>query len=303
MISLALPKGSSLEQRSLDLFKAAHLPLRRASEHSYRAKIDYDCPVQVVFYKPREIPQIVEQGLFDVGLTGADWIEESGAKVEVVRSFGYSKTTNRPWRIVLAVREDHPARTTAELAPGLRVATEYVSISRNYFARIGVPATIVASYGATEAKIPELADAVVDVVETGSSLKHNGLRIIETIRTCDAQLIVNPAAWLQPAKRERILGIARLLAAAHAGPAHTLLTVQVPMRHLAAVTAAMPDRSWRLGSGLGEERLIVLQGTARTDTVVHTIAALTSVGALHIVESAVSSVISLEDGEAGVSAQ
>jgi ATP phosphoribosyltransferase len=297
MISLALPKGSSLEQRTLDLFRAAHLPVRRQSEHSYRATIEYDGPMPAVFYKPREIPSVVEQGLFDLGLTGADWVEESGAKIEVVRSFGYSKATNRPWRVVLTVPEEHPARTVADLSPGLRVATEYVAISRDYFAHIGLPVTIVRSYGATEAKIPELADAVIDVVETGSSLRHNGLRILETIRTCDAQLIVNPTAWLHPAKRERILTIAHLLTAAHAGPAHTLLTVQVAPRHLAAVTAAMPDRSWRLGSGLGNEQVVVLQGTAPTDSVVRTIAALASGGALQIMESAVGSLMSLGDDD------
>jgi ATP phosphoribosyltransferase len=250
-----------------------------------------------VFYKPREIPSVVAQGLFDLGLTGADWIEETGAKVEVVRSFGYSKATNRPWRIVLTVPEQHPARTVADLTPGLRVATEYVAISRDYFAHVGLRATIVPSYGATEAKIPELADAAVDVVETGSSLRHNGLRILETIRTCDAQLIVNPTAWLHPDKRERVLAIARLLTAAHAGPTQTLLTVQVAPPHLAAVTAAMPDRSWRVGSGLGNEQVVVLQGTAPTDTVVRTIAALTSCGALHIMESAVVSLMSLTEAD------
>jgi ATP phosphoribosyltransferase len=291
MISLALPKGSSLEKRTLDLFAVANLPVIRPSAQSQRATVDFDGAMPTAFYKPREIPGVVEQGHFDLGLTGADWIEEADAKVEVVSSFGYSKATNRPWRIVLAVPADHPARTTAELPAGVRVATEYTSIARRHFSKAGIPARIVTSFGATEGKIPELADAIIDVVETGTSLRHNGLRVLETIRTCQAQLIANPVAWENPAKRERITALARLLNAAHAGPEQALLTVQVPLSGLKTVCEAMPDRSWRAGASLGDEHLVVLQGISPKHLVARTVTALMAAGAEHVVESTVASVV------------
>lgn len=219
MLSLALPKGSSLERRTLDLFAEAGLEVRRPCERVYRAVIDHDDPIKTVFYKPREIPQVVEAGIFDFGLTGADWIEETSAKVETVTSFSYSKASDNPWLVVLAVSDENTARTVADLPGGVRVATEYVNIGRRYFEDIGLRAEMVRSYGVTEAKIPELAEAIIDVVETGSALRQNGLRAIATVRTCVPQLIASPAAWRDATKRQRIRSVAQMLNAAHAARA------------------------------------------------------------------------------------
>ncbi|MEV6157977.1 ATP phosphoribosyltransferase [Nonomuraea sp. NPDC052129] len=286
MLSLVLPKGS-LERRALQLFAAAGLPIRRPSERSYRGVIDYTGVAHVAFYKPREIPLAVESGTFDLGLTGADWIEETGAKVEVAESFDYSRNTERPWRLVLAAPADHPATSVSDLPDGVRVATEYPNIGRRFFQAAGRRAEVVVSYGATEAKIPELADVMMDVVETGHSLRQNNLRIIETIRTCGAQLIANPAAYAEKGKRGVIQNIALLLRGAWVGPSHVLLTVRTLAESLPQVVTAMPGRSWRAGSDLADENLVVLQGVLLRGDVPETIDVLLSAGAVDVTESGI----------------
>ncbi|GLW22596.1 ATP phosphoribosyltransferase [Microbispora triticiradicis] len=286
MISLALPKGS-LERRALQLFEAAGLRVRRSSESSYRGTIDYGNMTRVAFYKPREIPSLIESGSFDLGLTGADWVEESGAKVEVVEAFDYSRHSEKPWRLVLAVPTDHAATCVTDLVDGVRVATEYPNTSRRFLEAAGRRAEVVVSYGVTEAKIPELADAMVDVVETGHSLRQNNLRVIETIKTCGAQLIANPVAYEDKGKRDVIRNVARLLRAAWVGPAHVLLTVRVPAERLPEAALAMPADSWRAGSSLADENTVVLQGVLQKRDVPATIGALLSAGALDVTESGV----------------
>jgi ATP phosphoribosyltransferase len=286
MISLALPKGS-LERRALELLATAGLPVRRASERSYRGTIDYAGVAHVAFYKPREIPPVIESGTFDLGLTGADWVEESEVKVEVVESFDYSRNTERPWRLVLAVPADHPATGVRDLGDGVRVATEYPNIGRRYFQAAGQRAEVVVSYGATEAKIPELADVLMDVTETGHSLRQNNLRIIETVRTCGAQLIANPAACADKGKRDVIRNVALLLRAAWIGPSHVLLTVRAPAERLPQVVPAMPGQSWRAGSDLADENMVVLQGVLPKRDVPKTIEVLLSAGAVDVAESGI----------------
>jgi ATP phosphoribosyltransferase len=295
VLSLALPKGSSLERRTLDLFAAAGLRVRRPSDHTYRAEIEYAGLIQVAFYKPREIPDVVESGTLDLGLTGGDWVEESGAKVETVTSFTYAKTYDAPWRVVLAVPAAAQARTVGDLDHGIRVATEYPSITRRFFQDAGVRAEVVQSYGATEAKIPELADAVVDVVETGTALRHNGLRVIETIRTCTPQLIAAPSAWNDAEKRATIQGVARLLSAVRAGTSQVLLTVQVPERHMPQVAPLMSAGAWRAGSGLFDADLVVLQGLAGREGLPETIDRIMAAGAVDVVEADVGKVLTTRE--------
>jgi ATP phosphoribosyltransferase len=214
MLSLALPKGSSLERRTLDLFAKAGLEIQRPNDKVYRAVIDHEDPIKAVFYKPREIPRVVESGIFDFGLTGTDWIEEAAAKVETVTTFSYSKNSDMPWRVVLAVPDEDAARMADDLPSGVRVATEYVNIGRRYFEEVGLRAEMVQSFGVTEAKIPELAEAIIDVVETGTALRQNGLRPIATVRVCFPQLIASPSALRDATKRQNIRNIAQMLEAA-----------------------------------------------------------------------------------------
>src|SRR6478609_705710 len=180
MLSLVLPKGS-LERATLDLFDAADLTVRRSSDRDYHASIDDPRIERVRFLRPQEIPTYLEQGLFDLGITGRDWVAETGADVVSLTELEYSKATANPVRIVLAVPKEHPADRGDELPDGVRVSIEYPEITRRYFEKVGVRAVVVPSYGATEAKVPDIVDAIVDVTETGTSLHKHGLKVIETL--------------------------------------------------------------------------------------------------------------------------
>ncbi|MFG1957417.1 ATP phosphoribosyltransferase [Nonomuraea sp. NPDC049028] len=287
MVSLALPKGSYLERPILSLFTAAGLDVRRTSDRSYRASIEYGDRLKVAFYKPREIPLVVESGAFDLGLTGTDWIEETGAKVEFVEAFTHVVGADPPWRMVLAVPGDHPAESADDLLPGIRVVTEYPKIARQFFESRSVPAEVIHSFGAGEAKIPELADAVIDVDGPDSAMAHHHMRIICTLRSCVPHLIASPAAWRDADRRTRIQKVARLLGSVGAGAACALLTVRTSARDLPRVARSMPEPSWRAGTGLADADLVVLQGLAPRRNLAETIDGVLTAGALDVIESQV----------------
>ncbi|GHH05523.1 ATP phosphoribosyltransferase [Streptomyces rubradiris] len=290
MVSLALPTGS-LEAPTLELLAAADLPVSRHAPRAYRATVGHPAVDRVVFYKPREIPGVVAGGTCDIGLTGADWVAETGAKVEVVDTLDYSKSTRSGWRVVLAVPEDHPARTVADLADGVRVATEYPALAREYFRRSGVRAAVLHSHGTTEAKIPDLADAVVEVVETGSSLRQNNLRVLDTVRRCGVNLVANPSAWADRTTRATIRTLATLLRAAYAGPLHRLLTIVLPVDRWAHAEPLLPPRWWRLDTGAASG-LVVLQGVCAAPEVAGVVSSLVErAGAIEIVETPIRKLI------------
>ena len=211
MLSLVLPKGS-LERATLELFEAADLAVHRGSDRDYRASVDDPRIDRVMFLRPQEIPRYVEQGLFDLGITGRDWITETSSAVESVCELEYSKTTSNPVRVILAVPNEHPAKSATELADGVRVSTEYPELTRRFFADAGVKAKIVPSYGATEAKVPDIVDAIVDVTETGSSLRAHGLRILDTLLVSRTELVANADSFSDTEKRAAMEDIALLLA-------------------------------------------------------------------------------------------
>jgi ATP phosphoribosyltransferase len=242
VLSLVLPKGS-LEKATLELFDAADLAVRRGSDRDYRAGIDDPRVDRVMFLRPQEIPRYVEEGLFDLGITGRDWITETAADVTTVCELEYSKATSNPVRIILAVPADHPAKTAAELPDGVRVSTEYPELTRRFFADAGVKAVIVPSYGATEAKVPDIVDAIVDVTETGSSLRAHGLRILETLLTSRTELVANPAAYDDPEKRAAMEDIALLLQGAIRARGTVYLMLNVSTGELDAVLAQLPSLS------------------------------------------------------------
>ena len=167
MLSLVLPKGS-LEKATLDLFDAADLTVRRASDRDYHGSIDDPRIDRVLFLRPQEIPSYLERGLFDIGITGRDWITETEAEVVSLGELRYSKATSNPVRVVLAVPDSAPWQTVSDLPEGIRISTEFPSLTRRFLADRGVKAMVVPSYGATEAKVPEIVDAIVDLTETGS---------------------------------------------------------------------------------------------------------------------------------------
>src|ERR1700690_2515217 len=194
MLSLVLPKGS-LEKATLELFDAADLTVRRSSDRDYHASIDDPRINRVRFLRPQEIPSYLEGGLFDIGITGRDWITETQADIVSLGELQYSKATSNPVRVVLAVPDAAPWQSVADLPEGIRISTEFPSLTERFLAARGVKAMIVPSYGATEAKVPDIVDAIVDLTETGSSLRRNGLRVLDVVVTSYTEFVANPVAY------------------------------------------------------------------------------------------------------------
>jgi ATP phosphoribosyltransferase len=239
LLSLVLPKGS-LERATLDLFDAADLTVRRSSDRDYHASIDDPRIERVRFLRPQEIPSYLEQGLFDFGITGRDWIAETGADVASLGELQYSKATSEPVRVVLAVPEGASWQSAADLPEGVRISTEFPALTRRYLEAAGVKAVVIPSYGATEAKVPDIVDAIVDLTETGSSLRKNGLRILDTLLTSYTELVANHAAFADPAKRAAMEDVALLLRGAIQARGNVLLKLNVDAPALAAVTEILP---------------------------------------------------------------
>ena len=217
MLKLVIPKGS-LEEQTLRLFEAADLQVRRGSSRDYHGTIDDDRIDRVSVLRPQEIPIYVQDGLFDLGITGQDWIAESDSDVEVLTGLSYAKTgTGHGTKIVLAVPNEHPANTAAEMPPNSRISTEFVRLTERHFAELGIPVKVRWSYGATEAKVPEIVDAIVDVTETGSTLRAHGMKIIATLLTSEPVLVANREAAADPVKRAAMDDITTLLLGALAG--------------------------------------------------------------------------------------
>lgn len=210
MLKLVLPKGS-LEKATLELFEAADLPVERSSSVAYKATIADPRIESVRILRPQEIPTYVADGLFDIGITGRDWIEETNSTVETLGELKYSKATAKPVRIVMAVPGDSPWQSVSDLPSGVRVSTEYPEITRRFLEDAGVEADVRLSYGATEAKVPDIVDVVVDITETGRALNAAGLRIIDTLVTSYTELIANPASYADPDKAHAMRQIHTLL--------------------------------------------------------------------------------------------
>lgn len=239
MLKLVLPKGS-LEKATFDLFDAADLSVTRSSAVDYKASIDDPRIDDVRILRPQEIPMYVSEGLFDLGITGRDWIEETNSDVVSLGELKYSKATSQPVRVIVAVAQDSAAQSVADLGDGVRVTTEYPEMTRRYFAERGVKADIRLSYGASEAKIPDIADCVVDITETGRALRAAGLRIIDTMLTSYTELVANRASWEDPAKRHAMEQIMTLLTGTLEARGKVLLKLNVSEKQMDAVLALLP---------------------------------------------------------------
>ncbi len=241
MLKLVIPKGS-LEDQTLRLFEAADLSVRRSSSRDYHGSVDDDRIDRVSVLRPQEIPTYVEEGLFDLGITGQDWIAETGSDVEVLTSLSYAKTgTGHGTTIVLAVPREHPATTAKEMPAGSRISTEFVRITERFFADLGIDVKVAWSYGATEAKVPEIVDAIVDVTETGSTLRAHGMKIIETLLTSEPVLVANRQAATDPVKRAAMDDITTLLLGALAAEGRVLIKLNVSEADRDAVLAVVPS--------------------------------------------------------------
>ncbi len=239
MLKLVLPKGS-LEKATLELFAAADLPVSRSSDVAYRATIDDPRISEARILRPQEIPNYVADGLFDMGITGRDWVAETGSDVVSLGELRYSKATDLPIKVVLAVGGDSPYQNASELPDGVRISTEYPELTRRYFEGLGVDARIVLSYGATEAKVPDIVDAVVDITETGRALRSAGLRIIDTLLVSYTELVANPASAADPDKRHAMAQIMTLLTGVLEARGKVLVKVNVPAAALDAVIDVLP---------------------------------------------------------------
>jgi ATP phosphoribosyltransferase len=239
VLKLVLPKGS-LEKATFDLFEAADLSLRRTSDVDYKASIADPRVESVRILRPQEIPVYVAEGLFDVGITGRDWVEETASKVESLGELRYSKATTNPIKVVVAVAGDSPYQSVADLPDGVRVTSEYPVLTKRFFDERGVDADVRLSYGASEAKIPDIADCVVDITETGRALRAAGLRVIDTILVSYTEVIANPASYADPTKRKAMDQLMTLLNGALEARGKVLLKVNVAAANKDAVLAALP---------------------------------------------------------------
>ena len=236
ILRLGLPSGS-LQEATFALFAKAGFSVH-VSSRSYKPTVD-DPELQIRLLRAQEISRYVEHGFLDCGLTGHDWIIENGSDVETVCELTFSKASSNPTRWVLAVPEDSPFRSVKDLQ-GKRIATEAVGLTRRFLAQHGVTADVEFSWGATEVKVPDLVDAIVDVTETGSSLRANKLRVIETIMTSSPRLVANKAAWAEPWKRSKIERLVLLLIGALNARDKVGLKMNIEEARLQALLSALP---------------------------------------------------------------
>jgi ATP phosphoribosyltransferase len=297
MLRLVLPKGS-LERATMQLFEDADLAVSRASDVAYRASIADPRIDEVRILRPQEIPVYVADGLFDLGITGRDCIEERGSEVVSLGELSYSKATANPARVVLAVGADSPAHTLDELAasvaerPGrLRVSTEYPELTRRALEAHGIDADIALSYGATEAKVPDIADAVVDMTETGSALRAAGLRVIETLLVSHTELIANPAAAADPDKRHAMEQILTLLQGTLEARGKVLVKLNVEAENLDKVIAVLPAMRAPTISELSGGGAFALEAVVAKADINILIPALRDQGASDILEIPLSKIV------------
>ena len=289
MLRLVLPKGS-LEKATLELFEAADLAVVRSSSVDYRASIDDPRIVEVRILRPQEIPVYVAEGLFDFGITGRDWVEETNSSVHSLGELKYSKATTNPVRVVVAVDGNSPAQRVEDLPNGVRVTSEYPEMTKRFFAQKGIKADVRLSYGASEAKIPDIADCVVDITETGRALKAAGLRIIDTILTSYTELIANKESWADPAKRHAMEQLHTLLTGTLEARGQVLVKLNVGEANYEKVLAVLPSAKSptvsRLASGDYAVESVVQKRTINT-----VIPALKDAGATDILELPISKII------------
>lgn len=279
-IKLGIPKGS-LENATIDLFRRAGFNIT-VSSRSYFPSID-DPEIECMLIRAQEMARYVEDGILDAGLTGLDWVLESEAAVETVADLVYSKASFGKVRWVLAVPESSPVHSVKDLE-GKVIATELVQFTKNYLKRNGVTAKVEFSWGATEVKPPILADAIVEVTETGSSLRANKLRIVEELMSSNTQLIANQASWADPWKQQKLSDIRVLLDGAIAALGKVGLMLNVRRADLDTVLGTLPALKNPTISQLSDPEWVAVNTILDELTVRNLIPRLKAAGAQGIVE-------------------
>jgi ATP phosphoribosyltransferase len=286
-IVLGLPKGS-LQESTFSMMKKAGFTLR-AGSRSYIPSVD-DREIEARLIRAQEISRYVEQGVLDAGLTGHDWVVENQSDVVEVANLVYAKVGLKPVRWVVAVPNDSPIQSAKDLE-GKRIATEAVGLTRQYLEKHGVNAAVEFSWGATEVKAPELVDAIVEITETGSSLRANNLRIVDTVLESTTRFIANRAAWDDPWKKAKIEQVALLLRGALAAETKVLLKLNARKEHLDAVTKLLPSLHSPTVNQLADAGWFSVESVVDEPVVREIIPALKKAGAEGIIEIGLNKVV------------
>lgn len=286
-LSLGLPKGS-LEQATVELFQKAGIGVR-LNRRSYFPQCD-DPELDLILMRPQEIPRYVEQGVMDAGITGYDWTRENNAKVVTVCEMEYSKTSRRKSRWVLAVPEDSRFKKPEDLE-GCRVATELVQTTRRYFKKRGVKVEVEFSWGATEVKPPRLVDAIVDITETGSSLRANRLKILDVLLETSTILIANKKSWENAAVRRKLENLKTLLLGTLAAEGYVGLKCNVEKKRLRAILEVLPALHNPTIAPLSDQGWMAVETIIPVDEAKHILPKLKRAGATGIVEYDVTKII------------
>ena len=289
MITLALPKGS-LEAQTLQLFKEADLEIKR-TDRDYNPRIDDPRIGKIKILRPQEIPTFVDKGYFDFGISGLDWVRETGSDVVEVADLSYSKTGEGNVKIVIAVHRDEPIDSAQQIRPESRVTTEYPVLTKKYFESIGIPVQLFHSFGASEAKVPDLMDVVVDLTETGTTLRKNGLKIIGQIMESYTVIIANKKSWEDKEKRREIEEIKTLLFGVIEARHKVLLTMNVPSASMERIVRALPAMKKPTVSQLHGIDYYSIQTVVPKKTVNQLIPMLKACGAEDILEIPISKIV------------
>ncbi|MEY2472155.1 MAG: phosphoribosyltransferase [Actinomycetota bacterium] len=290
MLRLVVPKGS-LEKMTFELFADADLAISRDSAVNYKAHIDDPRIDEVRILRPQEIPRYVADGLFDLGIAGRDWIEETASDVISLGELNYSKVSNRPVRIVLCVANDAPWQSAKDLPDGVRVATEYVGLTQRFLSAKGVQAQVQHSHGATEAKVPDIVDAVVELTETGSALRAAGLRIVDELLVSHTELMANKQAYADEKKAHAMDQILTLLQGTLEARGKVLVKLNVAAAQLDDVIGMLPSMKSPTVSKLFGDDAYAVETVVPKNVINTLIPALKDGGATDIIELPLSKII------------
>ena len=286
-LRLGLPKGS-LQEPTLELFKRAGYNII-VNSRSYRPSVD-DRELEIRLLRAQEIGRYVDHGFLDCGITGRDWIAENQASVEVITDLRYSKATSLPTRWVLVVPEDSPVKTVKDLQ-GKRIATEAIGLTQAYLAKNGVQAEVEFSWGATEVKVPELVDAIVDITETGSSLRANKLRIVDTLMESYPQFVSSKGAFADAWKREKMQRLALLLTGSLEARYKVGLKMNLPDHKLEQLLHELPSLRRPTVSQLAGGGWVAIETVIDESVVREIIPQLKALGAEGIIEYPLNKVV------------
>lgn len=288
LLKFGIPKGS-LESATVELFRKAGWNITLSSR-SYFPSID-DEEMKCNLIRTQEMSKYVEKGTIDVGIAGRDWVMENNSDVVTVCDLVYSKVSRRPAQWVLVVTQDSPIKSAADLA-GKTISTELVGFTKRYFAERNIPVTVEFSWGATEAKVVEgLCDAIVEVTETGSTIRANGLRIVETMMTSNPVIIANKSSWDDPWKREKINQIATLLHSALRAENMVGLKMNAPKERIDDIIKVLPSLNFPTVSNLYSAEWVSIESVLNEKDVRRIIPELLKMGAEGIIEYPLNKII------------